>query len=230
LRRERRKQLDGASHLRRCCMDDEGGPLAAALQGEAANHRKVRRSRAVRAERCGKGELSARQVRTRKASESDPLMTCRKSLRRDQNRGRSWPSGRAWRVPVYRPGGLRHTGGASLAQAFMRNSGTCRSETATARAWDAWSREGDPQAAETARGRVPVAGHRGGPARSSDEGPVMGLERRGWVTRASPAVNRVSGRNCRSSSESDGQPCSGKVHPDSSRPVAVGTGWVARAG
>jgi hypothetical protein len=191
-------------------MDDEGGPLAAALQGEAANHRKVRRSRAVRAERCGKGELSARQVGTRKASESDPPMTCRKSLRRDQNRGRSWPPGRAWRVPVYRPGGLRHTGGASLAQAFMRNSGTCRSETA--------------------RGRVPVAGHRGGPARSSDEGPVMGLERRGWVTRMSPAVNRVSGRNCRCSSESDGQPCSGKVHPDSSRPVAVGTGWVARAG
>ena len=195
MRRERRKQLDGASHLRRCCMDDEGGPLAAALQGEAANHRKVRRSRAVRAERCGKGEPSARQVGTRKASESDPLMTCRKSLRRDQNRGRSWPPGRAWRVPVYRPGGLRHTGGASLAQAFMGNSGTCRSETATARAWDAWSREGDPQAAESARGRVPVAGHRGGPARSSDEGPVMGLERRGWVTRASPAVNRVSGRN-----------------------------------
>ena len=39
----------------RCCMEDEGGPLAVALQEEAANHRKVRRSRAVRAERCGKG-------------------------------------------------------------------------------------------------------------------------------------------------------------------------------
>jgi len=54
----------------------------------------------------------------------------------------------------------------------MRNSGTCRSETATARAWDAWSREGDPQAVASARGRVPVAGHRGGPACSSDEGRV----------------------------------------------------------
>ena len=61
-------------------MDDEGGPLAAALQGEAANHCKVRRSRAVRAERCGKGEQSARQVRARKASESDPLMTCRNRI------------------------------------------------------------------------------------------------------------------------------------------------------
>ena len=230
MRRERRELLDGESRLRRCCMDDEGGPLAAALQGEAANHRKVRRSRAVRVERCGKGELPARQVRAGKASESDPPMTCRNCLRRDQNRGRALLPGRAWRVPVYWTGGLRHTGGASLAQAFIRNSRTCRSETATARAWNARSREGDPQVAESARGRVPVAGHRGGPARSSDEGPVMGLERRGWVTRASPAVNRVSGRNCGSSSEPDGQPCSGKVHPGSSRPVAVGTGWVARAG
>ena len=59
-------------------MDDEGRPLAAALQGEAANHRKVRRLRAVRAERCGEGEPSARQVGARKASESDPLMKCRK--------------------------------------------------------------------------------------------------------------------------------------------------------
>jgi len=38
----------------RRCMEDEGGPLAVALQEEAVNHRKVRRSRAVRAERCGK--------------------------------------------------------------------------------------------------------------------------------------------------------------------------------
>ena len=186
MRRERRRLLDGASCWRRCCMDDEGGPLAAALQGEAANHCKVRRSRAARAERCGKGEQSARQVRARKASESDPLMTCRKPFRRDQNRGCDPLPGRAWRVPVYWPGGLRHTGGASLVQAFMRNSGTCRSETATARAWDARSREGDPQAAATVRGRVLVAEHRGGPVRSSGEGPVMGLERRNWVTQGEP--------------------------------------------
>ena len=34
------------------------------------------------------------------------------------------------------------------------------------------------------------AGHRGGPDRSSDEGPVMGLERRGRVIRACWPVNR----------------------------------------
>jgi hypothetical protein len=35
------------------------------------------------------------------------------------------------------------------------------------------------------------AGHRGGPTRSSDEGPVMGLERRGRVILVSLAVNRL---------------------------------------
>jgi hypothetical protein len=38
-------------------------------------------------------------------------------------------------------------------------------------------------------GRIPVAGHRGGPARSSDEGPVMGLERRGRAVQARLLVN-----------------------------------------
>ncbi len=35
------------------------------------------------------------------------------------------------------------------------------------------------------------AGHRGGPSRSSDEGPVMGLERRGRVVLVSLAVNHL---------------------------------------
>ena len=34
------------------------------------------------------------------------------------------------------------------------------------------------------------AGHRGGPSRSSGEGPVIGLERRGWVVRAGFQINR----------------------------------------
>jgi hypothetical protein len=34
------------------------------------------------------------------------------------------------------------------------------------------------------------AGHRGGPSRSSDEGPVIGLERRGRVVLAGLAINR----------------------------------------
>ena len=33
------------------------------------------------------------------------------------------------------------------------------------------------------------AGHRGGPVRSSDEGPVMGLERRGRADQGQPEAN-----------------------------------------
>jgi hypothetical protein len=39
-------------------------------------------------------------------------------------------------------------------------------------------------------GRIPVVGHRDGPSRSSDEGPVMGLERRGRAIQARLSVNR----------------------------------------
>ena len=39
------------------------------------------------------------------------------------------------------------------------------------------------------------AGHRGGPSRSSGEGSVMGLERRGRVVLAGLSVNRVGGRS-----------------------------------
>jgi len=41
------------------------------------------------------------------------------------------------------------------------------------------------------RGLSSDAGHRGGPTRSSGEGPVMGLERRGRVVRAGLTVNRL---------------------------------------
>ena len=39
------------------------------------------------------------------------------------------------------------------------------------------------------------AGHRGGLARSSDEVPVMGMERRGQITRSRRGVNPAMGRN-----------------------------------
>jgi hypothetical protein len=37
------------------------------------------------------------------------------------------------------------------------------------------------------------AGHRGGPARISDEVSVMGMERRGWIDRLYEVVNRYWG-------------------------------------
>src|SRR6516225_1258210 len=66
-------------------------------------------------------------------------------------------------------GGIRREGGVTLNQASMWNTGTCRSDA-----------KGEIQIGGPYEGESTDAGHRGGATRSSDEGPVMGLERRGW--------------------------------------------------
>ena len=109
-----------------------------------------------------------RQVRAEKANVSEPLLKCRKrvdgietgvgSLPRDESGGclRSWP------------GGVRHEGGASPVQAPVRNVGTPRRDAADGHV-EAGRCKGGLQAAETARGRVPMRGRGGGPPRSSGE-------------------------------------------------------------
>jgi hypothetical protein len=84
-------------------------------------------------------------------------------------------------------------GGASVIRALVRNSGTCRPDGAAGQ----WSgcglrlvvRSENPKQ-QICEGESSGAGHRGGPSRSSGEGPVMGLEQRGRVVLASLAVNR----------------------------------------
>jgi hypothetical protein len=148
------------------------------------------RSRAGVGSDCGKGPQTAGQVRDGKTNGSEPLLTHRKPSRRHRNRGRSQAPGQRHARgcagsrgagPAGCPGGARCQGGVSPSQALARNRRTCRPETDGRR-----DRETGRWAA--ARGRTPsgghregqsTAGHRGGPARSSGEGPVMGLERRG---------------------------------------------------
>ena len=84
-------------------------------------------------------------------------------------------------------------GGASVVWALMRNAGTCRPDRAAGQ-WSGpglrlvvWSENPKQQICE---GERSDPGHRGGPDRSSDEGPVMGLERRGRVVLAGFQANR----------------------------------------
>src|SRR5262249_61535187 len=96
----------------------EGRPVgrwasAVALQGEAANHRKVRRLRAGVLSVAEQARHGACQVRARKASASEPLMTCRKLQRGPPNRAWDLGPGSAWGIPAYSPGAVRHEGGAS---------------------------------------------------------------------------------------------------------------------
>jgi hypothetical protein len=85
-----------------------------------------------------------------------------------------------------------------VVRALVRNSGTCRPDGAAGQ-WSGsvlrpvvWSENPKQQICE---GESSDAGHRGGPDRSSDEGPVMGLERRERVVLVSLAANhpRVGG-------------------------------------
>src|SRR5436305_9587970 len=112
--------------------------LRAALQGEAANHPELLRSRAVVVSVVGKGAPASAsgvgQEGERKRSTDDVS----KQNRRHQNRAWYVGSGRAWREPADWPGGVRHGGGASLVRAPVRNVGTCR-PAPTGGQWRCWA-------------------------------------------------------------------------------------------
>jgi hypothetical protein len=146
----------------------------------------VRRPKAVRAERYGERRANeCVRCDPMKANESKPLMKCRNALddiktefclsARDEP-GRSLLMGqavsgmkaaRAW-VRL-----LHGTWEPALRYGDQRN-GPCAY----------WSRERDVQVVETMRARVALRNVRGGPSGSSDEGPVMGLERSGRAVQA----------------------------------------------
>jgi hypothetical protein len=169
-------------------------PFAVALQGEIANHREVRWSRAGGVERRGKGVLLARQVWTTKTSESEPLMKCRKRMDGIKTGVEL--------LPREEPGGCLLTGqvvpGTKVARAWSWLSCGTREPVApigrpASGASVACGRSSGARTPSSGNceGESSDAGHRGGPTRSSDEGLVMGLERRGRVVLASLAVNRL---------------------------------------
>jgi hypothetical protein len=111
-------------------------------------------------ERCGQGAPRVRQVWTRKASESEPLMTCREDLPASK-------PGQSVR-PGMSPGATciaaRAVSGMEAARAWSRLwCGTWEPVVpiTTAVHWTQTvprSREEEPQAERTARGRVPMRG------------------------------------------------------------------------
>jgi hypothetical protein len=77
-----------------------------------------------RAERGGKGaaKIASGVGREDERWARCPLpLTCRKLRRRLQNRGSEPVSGRAWGIPAYRPGGVRHIGSMIPILALVRN-------------------------------------------------------------------------------------------------------------
>jgi len=74
-------------------------------------------------------------------NESEPFEDVSKILRCHQNRGGLPTSGQVWKEPAYCPGGDRYTGGVNLAQALIRNLGTCPSMLRESHKWR--THEGD---------------------------------------------------------------------------------------
>jgi len=177
----------------------EVGPPWSPCRGRPQTTHKLLRLRAVVVSVVGEGVPLSASGDPMKANESEPLMTCRNavddiktgyvSLSRDEPGGclfigqvvsgmeaaRAWVRllDRTWEPVVLRDDQLVASG-LRLAVSGKVSSGRNR------------------------EGRVPVVGHRGGPSRSSDEGPVMGLERRGRAIQMRllgnhEAVGRVNG-------------------------------------
>jgi len=79
-------------------------PFAVALQGEIANHREVRRSRAGVLSVAEKARLERVRCGSRRRAKAIPPLKCRKRIDDIRNRGRVVAPGAAWRKPVNWPG------------------------------------------------------------------------------------------------------------------------------
>jgi hypothetical protein len=106
-------------------------------------------------------------------------MTCRKRIDDVKTGEMSLPRDESGGWPDCCLDGIRHGGGVTLGLAFARNVGTCRLDA-----------KGDAQMGGPHESKSTDAGHRDGAVRNSDEGPVMGPERRGCVVQPSPEVNQ----------------------------------------
>ncbi len=165
-RTQRRLEVERTNQMRCCTRDGGVGRLcrrtsAAALQEEAANHPELLRSRAVVVSVVGKGAPRVRQVWITKANASKPLMKCRKRIGDIKTGVESFPRDE--------PGGCLPTGqvvsGMKVARAWSGLScGTWEPvaphplATSGAALAHGPRRKGEPQAAGTARGRVPTRG------------------------------------------------------------------------
>ncbi len=160
----------------------------------AANRPELLRSRAVVVSVCGKGApLSASgvgQEGERKRSTDDVSKDIQMTAKPGSP---DWPGmslADACRLarccPAWRWRELGLGSGAERGNLSPRARGR-----PVAQQWPAVVRGRETPKRPIREGLSTDAGHRGGPSRSSGEGPVMGLERRGRVVGAGLAVNRL---------------------------------------
>ena len=165
--RKRRAGSGEGCQRKACCASDGGRPSGFAVQAESPNHRKLLRSRAVVVSVAAKGPLPAGQVCDEKTSVCDTTADASKEATTASKPGTLCGPGTKARpgrvpqpggIPARRPGGARCLGGVSSLQALAWNGRTLSPPDGNRSKWVSTAprwREGDPQAARTARGRVP---------------------------------------------------------------------------
>ena len=146
-----------------CCASDGGRSSGVAVQAEIPNHRRLRRSRAGVVSAAVDVSLLAGRVCDEKTNMCEPLLTHRNETTMASKPGSVGGPGTKARcggpsvgeLPVCGPDGARCIGGVSSSQALAWNRRTCRPDR-DGRCF--WPQEGEPQAANTASGRVPMRG------------------------------------------------------------------------
>jgi hypothetical protein len=105
-------------------------PFGVALRGEMSSHLMLHwlKTVVVSDEEKAAHKPSGRDQEGERKRSADEAS---KNRRRHQNRGICRTSGRAWREPVYWPGGVRCEGGASLVCGYYMERGKACADTAT---------------------------------------------------------------------------------------------------
>jgi hypothetical protein len=167
----RRRRGGRKSSVQPGCTRAGGWPPEAGVQAQASNHRLRLPVREVVVSETGKGWGEPSQVRIVELNASEPLMTCRKRREDVETRGESL----TWDKPGR---SLCMAQAASGMKAARRRSRLLCGRWEPVTPMPREKRKGQPPECESTE-----AGYRGGATRSSDEGPVMGLERRGGPIR-----------------------------------------------
>src|SRR3954471_16291114 len=139
-------------------------------------------------------------------------MTCRNIFWRRRNQELVPLLGQGWGVPDDGLTGVRHGGGVTVILASVRNVRTCRSDV-----------KGAGQAGSPCKTLSTKAEHRGGVARSREEGSVMELERRGGLVRWDGDGQPDTGKNQRDLTTGS-MACPGREEPYETRVCAVKNG------
>ena len=191
-------------------MEDEGQALRSRLSGAGFKPPQAASVKSRCRERWGKGRRYRSGVGHGDERERTPDDVSKGSLATSKPGAGLSLLGQGWGGPDDGPTGVRHEGGVTVILASMRNVRTCRSDVTGA------GQAGGPCKSTKAE-------HRGGVARSSEEGSVMGLERRGGLVQWESDGQPVIERNCRDLTTGS-MVCLGREEPYETRVCAVKNG------